>query len=154
MARKVGMKVYLETKSILSSGNINSLLINLYKYGMLENVTVCTDDFEMAVSLSNRAPKMIRIGLMAEFLTENMRTAFNSIIANGNPVMWWGYKSTSITNDMLYFISPNKISYEVGDFQTVGQVSTYMSNTNAWACNGMEMEGFVNPLIGQYIESL
>lgn len=150
-ARKIGAKLYFELKQSMTTGNINSLLINLYKYQMVHNVTIISDVFSDIISVSARNP-IVRLGLMTENYSTELQNAFNTIKANGNPCMWWGYRSTTITTEIMYFVSPT-IDYEVGDFQTYSQVNAYITQTYGWVCKGMEIEGSINPLVGQYLET-
>ena len=151
-ARKAGMELYFECKITLSEANINTIVSLVEKYGMRDRVSFAVISHANGELIATQA-QGLRIGLMDSTFSEQLKTAYLSIKNLGAKMFWWGWDTMALTSEIVEFLSENGIDYECGDFTSYSAINTYLSAEYAWYCTGMEIQGAMSPLIGQYIEN-
>ena len=151
-ARKVGMELYFECKITLSEANINTIVSLVEKYGMRNRVSFAVASHANGEQIAAQG-QGLRIGFMDSTFSEQLKTAYLSIKNLGAKMFWWGWDTMTLTNEIVEFLSKNGIDYECGDFTSYSAIDTYLSAEYAWYCTGMEIQGSMSPLIGQYIEN-
>ena len=151
-ARKAGMELYFECKMTLSEANINTIVSLVEKYGMRDRVSFATGSYANGEQIAAQG-QGLRIGFMDSVFSEQLKTSYLSIKNLGAKMFWWGWDTMALTNEIVEFLSENSIDYECGDFESYSAINTYLSAEYAWYCTGMEIQGAMSPLIGQYIEN-
>lgn len=151
-ARKAGMELYFECKMFLSEANINTIVSLVEKYGMRDRVSFAFSSYANGKQIAAQV-QGLRIGFMDSVFSEELKTSYLSIKNLGAKMFWWGWDTMTLTNEIVEFLSENSIDYECGDFDSYSAINTYLSAEYAWYCTGMEIEGAMSPLIGQYIEN-
>lgn len=151
-ARKAGMELYIECKMFLSEANINTIVSLVEKYGMHDRVSFVPSSYANGEQIATQG-QGLRIGFMDSTFSEQLKTAYLSIKNLGAKMFWWGWNTMALTSEIVEFLSENGINYECGDFTSYSAIETYLSAEYAWYCTGMEIQGVMSPLIGQYIEN-
>ena len=151
-ARKAGMELYFECKMTLSEANINTIVSLVEKYGMRDRVSFATNSYANGEQIAARG-QGLRIGFTDSVFSEQLKTSYLSIKNLGAKMFWFGWDTMALTNEIVEFLSENSIDYECGDFKSYSAIDTYLSAEYAWYCTGMEIQGAMSPLIGQYIEN-
>jgi glycerophosphoryl diester phosphodiesterase len=151
-ARKAGMELYFECKMTLSEANINTIVSLIEKYGMRNRVSFAVLDHANGKQIATQAQDL-RIGFMDGAFSEQLKSDYLSLKDTGAKMFWWGWDTMALTNEIVEFLSENGIDYECGDFKSYNAINTYLSAEYAWYCTGMEVQGSMSPLIGQYIEN-
>ena len=151
-ARKVGMELYFECKITLSDTQISNIISLVEKYGMRERVSFAAKSLDDACRIATQDSR-VRVGSMDESLSDTVKTGYLALKNLTNNIFWWGWATTTLTAEMIEFLSVNGIDYECGDFKSYSEIESYLSTEYAWYCTGMEIQGKISPLIGQYIEN-
>ena len=151
-ARKAGMELYFECKMLLSEANINTIVSLVEKYGMRDRVSFAFSSYANGKQIAAQV-QGLRIGFMDSVFSEELKTSYLSIKNLGAKMFWWGWDTMTLTKEIVKFLSENSIDYECGDFNSYSDINTYLSAEYAWYCTGMEIQGAMSPLIGQYIEN-
>lgn len=148
--RYVGMNLYLESKIEFTQEQLSQLILLINKYGMNQNISVSLATNENAIELSKQS-KYIRVEIQNSTFTQTVKNTLTTLSNQSNRVYWWGWSSMELTNDIVKFLSDNNIEFECGDFTTHEQVESYLIKSNNMYCTGVEIQGKVSPLIGQYL---
>lgn len=151
-ARKVGMELYFECKITLSDTQISNIISLVEKYGMRERVSFAAKSLDDACRIAIQDSR-VRVGSMDESLSETVKTGYLALKNLTNNIFWWGWATTPLTPEMVEFLSVNGIDYECGDFKSYSEIESYLSTEYAWYCTGMEIQGKISPLVGQYIKN-
>ena len=151
-ARKAGIELYFECKITLSDTQISNIISLVEKYGMRERVSFVADSLDNACQIATQDSR-VRVGAMSKNLSETEKTGYLALKNLTTNLFLWGWNTTTITSEMVEFLSTNGIEYECGDFNSYSEIESYLGTEYAWYCTGMEIQGKMSPLIGQYIEN-
>lgn len=150
--RSVGMNLYLESKGEFSQEQITKLINLINKYGMARNTSVSLSTNANAIEFSNQLPS-IRVGIQAQAFTDDVKNTLTTLSNKSSKVYWWGWNTMDLTADITAFLSKHNVEFECGDFTTYEQVDLYLAKENNMYCTGVELQGLISPLIGNYLSN-
>lgn len=148
--RSVGMKVYMECKTSLTETQLKKLYSTINKYGMASNTSVSFSDHTNAKAMGVIDSKL-RIGLQDSTFSDKVRATFTELSATCSNLYWWSWSAMPLTADIVNFLASKHIEFDCGDFTTYEAVYNYLASDYGWYCTGVELQGTVSPLIGQYL---